>query len=352
MSDHKNIIARVEGHAGVIELDRPKALNSLTPDMIDGITQAVSKWENDDSIEVVIIRSTAERAFCAGGDVRGVRETDVEGNFQAGDEFFRQEHALNLQLAEYNKPIVALMEGVCMGGGFGISAHGSHRVITPRTLGAMPETAIGFLPDVGMSYALTHLDVDPAIGLFIGCTGWRLSPADMLFTGLGNVLVDDANSLAEQLPTQPLREAIQAACIDQSELDEPQSVLEKHQKWIVDTFADGSWVDIERRIAESDEANGEVSSEDHVKFLRAVRESLATANPSSLVATVEVFRRSAQTDLSTALQNELAVGGRLRREGNFAEGVRAVLVDKDRTARFDPAKAEDVDPKTYSDLLS
>lgn len=350
MSDLKNVLSRVEGHAGIIELNRPKALNSLTPDMIASITEAVSTWENDDSIKVVLIRSTEERAFCAGGDVRGVRETDLAGDFQSGDDFFRDEYALNLQLARYNKPIVALMEGVCMGGGFGISAHGSHRVITPRTLGAMPEAAIGFVPDVGMSHVLTHLKVDPAIGLFIGCTGWRLSPADLLFTGLGNVLISDVSSLAAALPTEPLPDALEQACVDSSVLEDSESRLEKHQQWIMDTFSEGSWLEIEKRIeAPYDAANS--SDPDHDKFMKAVRESLESANPSSLVAMVELFRRSAETDLKTALRNELEIGKSLRREGNFAEGVRAVLVDKDRSAAFDPARAADVDAKTYADLL-
>lgn len=341
------INSRVVGHSGIIELDRPKALNSLTHAMVRDLRETLDTWESDDSIKVVVLRSSSPRAFCAGGDVRGVRESDLAGDLTAGDRFFAEEYELNLAMARYSKPIVSLLEGVVMGGGFGISAHGSHRVVTPRTIGAMPEAAIGFVPDVGMSYVLTHMAVDPAVGLFIGCTGWRLTPADMLFTGLGNVLVDDVTELADRLSTEHLWEALGQASLQSSVLEEPTSELEAHLGWIVNTFGEGSWLDIERRIAASDSAEGA-----EAVFVSKVKELLSVANPASLVACVELFRRSAEVDVEVALRNELAVANALRREPNFAEGVRAVLVDKDRSPRFRPSSADQVDPQRYRALLS
>lgn len=346
MSEESFVKTRVEGRTGIIELDRPKALNSLTHDMVRSIDAALVEWEADDSIATVIVQSTSPRAFCAGGDVRGVRESDLAGDFAAGDAFFDDEYAMNLRMAQYPKPIVALLEGVVMGGGFGISAHGSHRVVTPRTLGAMPEAAIGFVPDVGMSHVLTNLPVDRAIGLFIGCTGWRLSPADLLFTGLGNVLVDDVTSVSEGLRTEPMNDVLARVSLDRSELEQPESLLEKNQQWIVDTFGEGSWLEIQDRIDQSEPRN-----DDEAEFLGMVKECLSPANPASLVAMVELFHRNAETDVATALKNELEVGSQLRREPNFAEGVRAVLVDKDRDPHFEPAHARNVNPQDYAGLL-
>lgn len=345
MEDESFVNTRVVGRCGILELNRPRALNSLTPSMIQYISEALLRWEKDDSIAVVMLTSTSERAFCAGGDVRWVRERDLDGDFAAGDEFFRDEYALNLRLSQFNKPIVALLESVVMGGGLGISAHGSHRVITARTRGAMPEAAIGFIPDVGMSYALTHMPIDPAVGLFIACTGWRLNPADMLYTGLGNVLVEDTVAFAEALGSAALPEIIAHYRLDASTLDEP-SQLQRNESWIVDNFRDGSWVDIAERIQAAEPGRG-VGTE----FLAAVHEQLASANPSSLVATVELFRRSATTDMATALENEWALGCLLRRQPNFAEGVRAVLVDKDRNPTFHPSSAAAVDAEVFRRAL-
>lgn len=346
MSDEKFVRRRIEGRTGIIELDRPKALNSLTHSMVRDIDDLLIKWADDDSITMVVIRSTSDRAFCAGGDVRGVRDTDQVGNFSEGDDFFDDEYAMNLRMAQYNKPLIALMEGVVMGGGFGISAHGSHRVITPRTLGAMPEAAIGFVPDVGMSHVLNNLPVDRAIGLFIGCTGWRLSPADMMYTGLGNVLVDDVTAFADALRDESMTDVLRKFSKDPSSLEDPVSELEQNADWIIETFGEGHWQDIEARIN-----SAEAKNDQQQEFLDKVKGMLKTANPASLVAMTELFRRNADTDIATALKNELAVGNKLRREPNFAEGVRAVLVDKDRNPRFEPSTAAHINPQDYAGLL-
>lgn len=349
MSDLDLVNTRVEGRSGIIELNRPRALNSLTHDMVRSINDVLVEWENDDSIGVVVIRSTSERAFCAGGDVRGVRDTDVAGDFAAGDDFFRDEYEMNLRLDNYNKPIVSLLEGMVMGGGFGLSAHGSHRVITPRTLGAMPEAAIGFVPDVGMSHVLTHLPVDPAMGVFVGCTGWRMSPADLLFLGIGNVLVADVSDFADKLRDRGIPQAIEELSVEPEEAGLARSELHTHHDWIVETFSAQTWEEIQARLDFYDVDSAADANE--AQFVQKVREALAPANPGSLVATVELFHRSAQTDMETALKNEFAVGKKLRREPNFSEGVRAVLVDKDRSPKFQPDTAAEVDAETYRGKL-
>lgn len=338
----------VAGHIGVIELNRPKALNSLNVEMIRLIREAIDKWADDDWIQFIVIKSSSERAFCAGGDVRYVRMRDMKRMHRFGDTFFEEEYALNERLSQVNKPVIALLEGIVMGGGMGISMHGSHRVVTPRTLGAMPEAAIGFVPDVGMSYRLTHLDVSPAVGLFIATTGWRLGPADMLYTGLGTNLVADVHDFESDLHSGNLPEALGANALDPRELDEPASALQRHAEWIEQTFADGSWADIEARIVRDAGSSLDAELE---QYIAKVTKSLQGANPESLVATVELFRRAQHATLREALDMEYKVGTELRQGPNFIEGVRAVLEHKDHNAQFEPASTEDVDVKKWRELL-
>lgn len=347
MRSNDDVRVLVEGACGIIELDRPKALNSLNLGMIKTIQRALDTFASDDSILLVIIASTEERAFCAGGDVRSVRETDLAGDFSAGDEFFAEEYALNLDMARYNKPIIAMLEGVVMGGGFGISAHGSHRIVTERTLGAMPEMAIGFVPDVGMSHVLTHLSVGPELGTFIGMTGWRLHAADMLYTGLATHAVPDYQTLRLELVRTPLWEALPAVAHPAEEYAQRfgESVLLRERDRIIAACSHPTWVEVEQ------EMRSWVEQDPTDEFALAVKEQLDTANPESLVAGFALFRRAQHVDLATALRMEKAVGDALRRRPNFAEGVRAVLVDKDRKPAFQPATATEVDAQYWEDLL-
>ena len=147
----------VRNSTGLLELNRPKALNSLNPRMVDLITDALEKWADDPDVHRVIIYSSSPKAFCAGGDVRLVREEITGGSYKAGDKFFLDEYEMNNALANFPKPVVALIDGVAMGGGLGISAHGSHRVITENALAAMPEMVIGFSPDVGMTWMMARM---------------------------------------------------------------------------------------------------------------------------------------------------------------------------------------------------
>lgn len=337
MMSNPDFLSCIEGRAGVIELHRSKALNSLTLGMIRDINGALDVFESDDRIGVITLASSTPRAFCAGGDVRWVRDEDLSGDFRAGDEFFQEEYALNQRMAEYSKPIVALLEGVVMGGGFGISAHGSHRVVTPRTVGAMPEMAIGFVPDVGMTHVLTHLPVGPEIGAFIGLTGWRLSPADMMYTGLATHHVDDVEGLRQALRTTDLVGALQEFSVP---VQEP-SELEQHAGQITAALRHETWPEVEQQLRAGD-----------TDFTKKVSGLLDLANPTSVVAAFELFKRSAESDLRTALDNELRVGSELRRQPNFAEGVRAVLVDKDHTPKFVPDSIADVDAGFWRDLLA
>ncbi|MFE1667722.1 3-hydroxyisobutyryl-CoA hydrolase [Corynebacterium bovis] len=357
-----------EGVAGVIDLDRPRALNSLTHPMVTGIADALAAWRDDPTVTTVLIRSTSPKAFCAGGDVRWAAGRDADDDHATPDAFFREEYDLNATLAEYPKPVVALIDGLVMGGGLGISAHGSHRVVTPSAWASMPEMAIGFVTDVGMTHVLSHLrhaGVDgvapgpsPALALFLAVTGYRQSAEEMLWSGLATHLVPEGT--AEQVADRVIAEGVDAALADARTAagagvgsgsgsgsgsgpgagggDVP---LAAHLGWIGETFGSGEWAEVAARI---DAATGPFADE--------VRSLLAPANPTSLVATTELVRRSARSTLRGALDAEYAVGCALRRQPNFVEGVRAVLVDKDHEPSFRPADVADVDPAVWRDLLA
>ncbi|HJD49309.1 MAG TPA: enoyl-CoA hydratase/isomerase family protein [Candidatus Corynebacterium intestinavium] len=351
----------VEGRTGIIELDRPKALNSLNPEMIAGIREAVDAWLDDAAIEQVLIRSSSERAFCAGGDVRSVAEEDAAGLHQSGDEFFTAEYGLNRRLATYPKPIVAIWQGVVMGGGFGISAHGSHRVVGPKVIAAMPEAAIAFVPDVGMTHRLNNLTPPEgyaeklpeagALAVFLGTTGWRMNSADLLATGLATHYAPDPQAFGDAVGAKGLARALRedaqepATALADGALAEPSNLVANAQL-ISEIFGGETWLDIERALAAASAPN-----EAGQRFLDDVRAAVKKANPTSLVAITEIMRHARHTDLATALRNEFAVGAALRRDPNFPEGIRAVLVDKDQSPQFEPSDASAVDPSVWREML-
>lgn len=326
-------LVRVESlhGAGVITLDRPKALNALNHEMITAIAAALEAFRHDDAVDRVLLCSAGEKAYCAGGDVRSVRDSDLTGDVTQGDDLFRDEYDMNHALASFPKPTVAVVDGIAMGGGLGVSAHADIRVITDRTWQSMPEMAIGFITDVGISHAFTHLPNVPeesraALGLFLATTGYRLTPDDLLWSGLATHLTAEPAAFRSVLV-----EAGTEAALSGTTTGHGDSVIAGNLEWITATFSGEDWSAIERRVrdAEGDFADG-------------VREMLAPANPLSLVAATALLNHAARSTLREALDAELALGKLLRRQPNFPEGVRAVLVDKDRQAHFDPATTAEV----------
>ena len=189
------VLVSVRNTTGVLELNRPKALNSLNPEMVGIISDALEQWRDDDGITQVLITSTSEKAFCSDGDVRFAREGILDGREDEVDQFFADEYAMNNVIGTYPKPYIALIDGIVMGGGLGVSAHGSHRIITEKAWASMPEMAIGYVTDVGISYAAQRWSgSSSAIGTFIGLTGYRLRAADLLHTGLATHRVADASA--------------------------------------------------------------------------------------------------------------------------------------------------------------
>ena len=340
------VIVSVRNSSGLLGLNRPKALNSLNPRMVDLITDALENWADDPAIHRVIIYSAGPKGFCAGGDVRLVREEITGGSHKAGDKFFLDEYEMNNAIANFPKPFVALINGVAMGGGLGVSAHGSHRVITENAFASMPEMAIGFVPDVGMTWMMQRMVGEtgrpiPALATFAGLTGWRFSPADMLWSGLATDYVEssDLDDFMDTIIAESLDDALERYSASPAE----DSTLATYLPEIEECFGFDTWAEISAALSEC--ANEE--------FVELVRELMAAANPSSVVAAVELYAANRRApSLRVALENENSIGSQLRREPNFSEGVRAVLVDKTRDAAFTPAQTSGVDAKMYRTILS
>jgi enoyl-CoA hydratase len=302
--------------AGVIELDRPHMLNALDLGMVRLIAEALEGWREDDSVGAVVVRSTSPKAFCAGGDIRAMRDAGMRGDDAAVEAYFSAEYALNALIARYPKPYTALIDGYAMGGGLGISVHGSARVVTERAALAMPETAIGFFPDIGASYFLPRLP--GAVGWYLGLTGVRISGAAAVECGLATHFVHAADlpALEEALtgsgtdPTGiPARFAVTA----------PASELAGHRAAIERCFSTPDLDGVRERLAV--EADREWAADTLAVLDRA--------SPMSLAITVDLLRAGAGSTLEDCLTRELALARRTAREPDFHEGVRAVLLDKD-----------------------
>ncbi len=181
MADEKTVIARRDGRAGRILLNRPQALNAIDLSMIRACTRALQEWRDDPHVHLVVIEGAGDRAFCAGGDVRALRQFELDGEHDKAEAFFSEEYELNLMIATYPKPYVALINGICMGGGIGVSVHAPYRVATENAAFAMPETAIGFFPDIGATFFLPRLP--GYVGTYLGLTGTRMQGADAVHAG-------------------------------------------------------------------------------------------------------------------------------------------------------------------------
>jgi enoyl-CoA hydratase len=320
-----SVITRRDGRVGRILLNRPKSLNALDLPMIDAIAAALTAWRDDASVHAVVIEGAGGRAFCAGGDIRAIRAHALAGEKEAIEAFFSREYALNLQIAEYPKPYVALIDGVCMGGGIGVSVHGGIRVATEAAMFAMPETAIALFPDIGATYILPRLPGH--LGMYLALTGTRITGADSVHAGLAThyvprerlaglsaALAEDGVAAlagyAERLP--PFSLAAQRPAIDQC-------------------FSADSVPEILARLEAEDS-----------DWARATLATLRSMSPSSVMWSFAIVRAGAHRTLARCLAAELSLTRRVTAHRDFHEGVRAMVVDKDRAPKWQPARIEDV----------
>ena len=327
------VVASRDGRVGRLTLDRQKALNALDLPMIRFMQQTLDLWREDDAVEAVVVEGEG-RAFCAGGDIRAVRAQVLAGDHEAAERFFAEEYALNGTIARYPKPTISLINGICMGGGLGISVHGAHRVVTEAAVMAMPETAIGLAPDIGASFFLPRLP--GFLGTYLGLCGHRLEGADIVHAGLGTAFVAAARlpglsaALAQEGPDAIPRFA---AALPPHRLQPERAAIDR-------CFGAESVTEIIARL-----------DAEATPWSRSVLTILASMSPSSLCWSLASLRAGAQRGLEACLAAELALVTRIIRLPDFAEGVRAMVVDKDRAPRWQPARIEDVDPRLIAELV-
>ncbi|KAJ8307022.1 hypothetical protein KUTeg_015106 [Tegillarca granosa] len=303
----EEVILKTIGTKGLITLNRPKALNALNLSMIRKIYPQMTKWENDPHTTMVIIKGTGDKAFCAGGDVRAVTEAAKVGD-PLSQNFFKEEYILNNKIGTYGIPYIALIDGITMGGGVGLSVHGTFRVATERTLFAMPETAIGLFPDVGGGYFLPRLG--GKLGIYLALTGFRLKGRDVYKSGVATHFVQSSKS---------------------TDIPDKDFVLEPHIEQI-DRLFDGQTVE---EICQNLQSDGSEWATKHL-------ESLRTMSPTSLKITLRQLLEGGAMNLQECLQMEYRLSQRCAEDHDFTEGVRAVLVEKDQNPKWQPATIEEV----------
>lgn len=318
---------------GRIILDRPKALNSLTHAMVREIEAALDRFELDPTIAAVMISGSGERGFCAGGDIRMIYESG-KGKDGLAIAFWRDEYRLNARISRLRKPYVAIMDGITMGGGVGISAHGRHRVATDRLRFAMPETGIGFFPDVGATWLLSRAPGET--GTYLGLTGAIIGASDAIYVGLADRLVpsdrlsalcDGLSSLGANSDSKKIDRAIAALAVDP-----PRAPLMEQRDVIDRTF---SFDTVEQICTALQSAGGE--------FARQTLETLGSKSPTALKVTLRMLREArGSNSLEVCLNREFAACAAVLAGPDFYEGVRAAVIDKDRNPRWSPASIDDV----------
>ena len=329
-----SIIFRHEGALGRITLNRPAALNALTLAMCASVLRQLEKWAGMTDIKSVVIDAVPGRAFCAGGDMRAIWQWAEASDGRALD-FFATEYRMNAAIKHFPKPYVALVDGIVMGGGAGISVHGSHRVATENTLFAMPETAIGFFPDVGASYFLSRLP--GALGMYLGLTGARIKAADMIYAGLATHYVSAVR--IDEIATRVAQGVGVDAILADIAMDPGNAPLAQHRAAIDRAFSAPSV----ETILEALEREGDWGAE--------TASLLAARSPTSLKLVHRQLNEGRTRDLEGCLDMEFAIAGRSLGTNDFREGVRAVLIDKDLRPRWQPANLAEVSDDAIAAFL-
>ena len=346
MSEQSEISFERRGAAGVVTLDRPKALNAVTLRMVRAFTRQLEEWQDDPAVTRVVVLAAAGRAFSAGGDIRALCDLGRSGLYNEMLPFWREEYALNTMIKTFPKPYVALIDGIVMGGGVGLSVHGSHRVAGDRFTFAMPEVSIGFFPDVGATWFLPRLPGE--LGPYCALTGERLGADDGIAATIATdrVASDRFAELADALCGAISVDATLAA-FDQEEGGAP---LAPHRAAIDRLFAADRVEDILKAL------DGEVSSGGpDAPFAKRTADTIRTKSPTSLKLALAQMRAGAALSFEGCMQTEFRIVSRIIHGHDFYEGVRAVLVDKDNTPNWRPAtfaEVSDVEIARHFELLS
>jgi enoyl-CoA hydratase len=335
------VLIRREGRAGRITMNRPKALNALTLGMVRTIFSALTAWRDDPAIQLVLLDGAGDRALCAGGDVISLYESRAAGSALVRT-FWSEEYRLNALIARYPKPYVAIQDGIVMGGGIGLSSHGQYRIVTERSMLAMPETGIGLIPDVGGTWLLAHAIGE--LGTYLGLTGARMTGSDAIQAGFAGTFVPSAQLEALK------RQLIDPAGGDVDEIIEdfgeaqpvPVSPLMALKPEIDRAFGFDSMAEINRALASTT-----------AEWAAKARSDLAQKSPLALATTLAALRRARRLRaLEEALVTEFRLAVRLFEHGEFTEGIRALLVDKDKAPKWRPLTPDAVTPQMVEALFA
>ena len=332
MSD--DILIRTDRRAGRITLNRPDALNALTWPMCRAIAEALADWRDDDAVDLVLIDG-AGRAFCAGGDIREMHARGLAGDHDYGRRFWADEYRMDRALARYPKPVVSFLQGFTMGGGVGVGCHALHRIVDGTSRIAMPECAIGLVPDVGGSLLLAR--APGRLGEFLGLTGTRMGPGDAILCGFADRFVPSG--------WDELRDALCAtgdpSCIDAAAAPPPEAPLAALIDFAAECFAGETLRDILNALRATDDPEA----------VRAL-EKIDDISPLSAACTVELIHRVRGLDrIEDALRMEYRFTSRASEEADFVEGIRALIIDKDNAPRWKHSGPDAVPPHEMSAML-
>ncbi|MGO8799061.1 MAG: enoyl-CoA hydratase/isomerase family protein [Roseiarcus sp.] len=347
MSEPEVLVER-RGCAGLLVLNRPRALNALNLGMVRTIAAALDEWERDETITRVVATGAGGRAFCAGGDIRLLYEQGRAGDHAAQLSFWREEYRLNRRIKRYSKPFVALVDGVVMGGGVGLSAHGARLVAGGGFAFAMPEVGIGFFPDVGATYLLPRLP--NLVGVYLALTGARMGAGDALALGLAQAMVASPRigELAEALADRQPIDSILAQFASPA----PASPLVAHSALIENCFGLSTPAQIIAALGAAADAGSD--------FARAAQQAMLAKSPTSQAIALRQMQIGRALSFEEAMTVEFRIVSRICREHDFYEGVRALIVDKDNRPQWRPATADAVseaavdayfEPLGHSDLV-
>ncbi|MDF3421247.1 MULTISPECIES: enoyl-CoA hydratase/isomerase family protein [unclassified Sulfitobacter] len=317
---------RIEGRAGRITLNRPKALNALTYDMCLGIEEAFDKWRSDPAVELILLDAAGDRAFCSGGDIAELYAQGTKGNYAYGQKFWADEYRLNHKIFGYPKPVVSFLQGFTMGGGVGVGCHGSHRIVGDSSQIAMPECGIGLVPDVGGSMMLAL--APGRLGEYLGTTAARMGAADAIYAGFADHYIPELKweNLSEELARTGNLDAILQATENASG-----GTLEAQQEEINSLFAGETLSDVLTDLRN-----------DQGEFAAHALKTIGRSSPLSAACTIEMIHRLRGSALSMekALDLEYRFTHRASEHGDFLEGIRAAIIDKDRMPKWQYAERD------------
>jgi enoyl-CoA hydratase len=320
-ADADEVLTRVRDGIGFLTLNRPKALNSLTHPMVNAMDAVLTAWADDDTVDAVVVNGAGERGLCAGGDVVAIYHSAKAGGADAR-QFWFDEYRLNARIGGYPKPYVACMDGIVMGGGVGVSAHGNVRVVTDRSKIAMPEVGIGFIPDVGGTFLLSR--APGHLGLHAALTGAPFSGGDAIALGFADHYVPGAD--LEAFTAKIVTDGLDAALRDHAQ-EPPPSELAAQREWIDHCYAADSVTAIVAALRGHDAGPANEAAD-----------LIATRSPIALAVTLASVRRATALDtLEDVLVQEYRVSCASLRSHDLVEGIRAQLVDKDRNPKWSPA---------------